>query len=527
MAGDHLHFFNAENGPLGPVAVSDTDAVERLRVLYDDTVRVHEESREHPPTFIVGRRGSGKTALLLSRQFDSDSLNVRLSTSETLNHVHQSILELQGRMLVSVETASKLWAQLLWGPIAVRVAQMPNDRRDPRGHAQRLWQSTKELRAAAAGSVSPDDAVLEALTTLFLDEFHSAGRIVSLDQVASSLEMGGASWSTTQALTRDLIRSRKLEPFVLIDSLENLGDLVDQIQTTLQGLFHLVGRSASKPEQFRIQCCFPSELWPKLTEISSNPTKDFSARLTLQWRKRDLVHVCSTRLAHYLRNYPGEYPEELLESPLLLENFLPLTVVNNSGIEEETIAYVLRHTQLLPRQVLHILNRVLQLAINDRPGRPPLVESRHVVDGVMDVEGLLCGEVFSAHHYRYEAAERVAASLLPTLPFRFTDSEGHRAWNRCGLKHELQEDWVAVRTMLTDIGILGRLVDETDRYINAEFAYTVPGRLTLSHNEEYCLHPLFVREFRSVGINPGTPRREQSPSKPVHPVQTRVDGHDP
>jgi len=520
--------FTAENGPLGPIAVRDTYAIAQLARLYDESVRAHTESLARPPSFIVGRRGSGKTALLLSKEFDPQNLSIRLSTSEALNEVHQTIQVLKSRMLVPVETAAKLWSMLLWGPIAVRIAMLPEDRRDPRGHSRRLWQATRELREASCDSETPDDLVLQALTTRFLEQFNQSGRIVSLDQLATELVIGETPWSTTQTLAREIAKARRLPIFVLVDSLENLGELVDEIQATLQGLFHLVGRHDHRPGQFQIQCCFPSEMWSKVSKISSNPNKDFDARLVLQWSSRDLIHLCSTRLARFLReDYEGRFAEGFLTDPKMLVSFLPPTIINSAGVKELTTLYIFRHTQLLPRQVLHILNRVLQLAINaSEPGEPPKVESAHIVDAVMDTEGLLCGEVFSAHRYRHPLAEDVATALLPALPFRFSEDHGHRAWNQCAMRHEAQLNWVQVRGMLTDLGIMGRYVRETEQYVEAEFVYTAPGRMTLSPNEEYCLHPLFVREFRSSSLP--SPRRDLkgTPQKSVHPIKVQAPRQD-
>ena len=522
MKVSEQELFTAERAPLGPVAVFDTDGTEQLMLLYDEKVKLHLESKDRPPSFIVGRRGSGKTALLLSQEFDPKNLAIRLSTIEALNDVHQCLVELKRTMLVSVETAAKMWSMLLWCPVGVRVAQLPDDRRDPRGHMEALREAVRELVEGSQGSATPDDAVLRAITRRFLEELHRSGPIVSMEEVRAALMLGDLPLSRVQELTREIVKERRLPVAILIDSLENLGDLVDQIEPTLHGLFHLVGRQRGSHSELRIQCCFPSELWPRLSRISSNPTKDFASRLVLQWRTEDLKHVCSSRLAHFLRaNFPGQFSAEYLDDGKLLENMLPLEVTNNSGRDEQTIVYILRHTQLLPRQVLQILNRVMELAIAESPAGPPSVRSQHVVQAVLDTEGLLCSEVFSAHSLRYPHAEEVASALLPELPFRFTEERGHKAWNRCAAKRELQLTWAQVRTMLADIGILGRLVNENEQYLRAEFAYTVPGRWTLAPHEEYCLHPLFVREFRSSGLHSPFSNARSEPQKSVHPIKTQ------
>lgn len=522
MNANEHELFTVEGAPLGPAVVRDTDDTELLKLLYDQSVKIYLDSKDRPPSFIVGRRGSGKTALLLSQEFDPRNLTIRLSTIEALNDVHQCLVELKRAMLVSVETSAKMWSTLLWCPVAVRIARLPDDRRDPRGHMGSLRTAVRDLEEVAQGSLTPDDAVLRAVTRQFLQELRGSGPVVSIDEVAASIRPGGVPLARMQELTKDIIKQRRLPVAILIDSLENLGDLVEQLEPTLHGLFHLVGQQRGSHGEIRIQCCFPSELWPRLSKISSNPTKDFASRLVLQWRTDDLKHMCSSRLAHFLRaNYPDEFDPESLDDSSLLENVLPAEVTNNSGTQEQTMTYILRHTQLLPRQVLQILNRVLELAIVDSPTGPPHVKPRHVVQAVLDMEGVLCSEVFSAHSYRYPLAEEVAQALLPDLPFRFTDDVGHRAWNRCGFRKEVRLGWTHVRTMLADVGILGRLVGETEQYLRAEFAYTVPGRWTLAPHEEYCLHPLFVREFRSSDLHSPFTHTAGPKPKSVHPVKTQ------
>jgi len=66
---------------LGPIAISDRYQLGTLQALYDRRVALHAQSEHTQPTFIVGRRGSGKTALLLSREFDETNLAIRLSTA--------------------------------------------------------------------------------------------------------------------------------------------------------------------------------------------------------------------------------------------------------------------------------------------------------------------------------------------------------------------------------------------------------------------------------------------------------------
>lgn len=506
--------------PLGPTAAK--CGVEFQAELYDDRVKLHMESVRHPPTFIVGRRGSGKTALLLSRELDRESLTIRLSTTEAFSQVNSALSLLDERVVVTVESAAALWDLILWGPIVVQLA-MTKEGRDPPDQQQILWEGTKELRKVSAGARRPDDAVLSVMADMVIEAIITPTGLVTMESLKDSVRMGDHTWRQVRAAASAVLRARRTPVFVLIDSLENVGEHINRLRMTLQGLFHLVGSKKSERAVggFRIQCCFPSELWPALNEMSSNPIKDFAGRMALQWQWKDLLHASSTRLTAFLKQeYPEDYTRMRSDSPVeLFYEFFPSTVVNHQGGTERAVAYILRHTQLLPRQLLLILNEALAQAIADSSGDLPSVSEQHILMAVRKAEGILCPEIFSAHHYRHPDAERIAAALIPYLPFRFTDAELNKSCTMAGIRKSFGYDTTAVRSMFGDIGIIGRFVGATDVYSRAEFSYSVEGRLSLSPFEEFCLHPLFVRQFGSVSLR-GSSAFEPHAHLPVYPEGT-------
>ncbi len=506
--------------PLGPTAAKIGTGVESA--LYDRRVQLHLESERHPPTFIVGRRGSGKTALLLSRELDHDSLTIRLGTTEAFSQVNNGLLYLNERVVVTVESAAELWDLVLWAPIDVQLA-MSKTSRDPRDEQRVLWEGTRELRRIASGSRRPDDAVLSAMVEKVVEAIIDTDGPVTTEHLKDTIRLGDHSLRTIQAAATAVLRSRRTPVFVLIDSLEDVGEHIERLKMTLQGLFHLVGTKKSERAAggYRIQCCFPSELWPSLNEMSSNPIKDFAGRMALQWQWKDLLHATSTRLTAFLeQEYPEDYRRMKSDSALeLFYEFFPDTVASRSGTPERTVAYILRHTQLLPRQLLLILNEALSQAVVDSDPDLPAVTEEHILTAVRKAEGILCPEIFSAHHYRYPDAERIAAALIPYLPFRFSDSELNKACNRAGIRKAFNTDTTAIRTMLGDIGIIGRFVGATETYSKAEFSYSVEGRLSLSPFEEFCLHPLFVRQYGSVSLL-DTTTFTPAAHLPVYPMGT-------
>jgi hypothetical protein len=498
--GSESRFFTRVE-PLGPTAANSGDEFEPE--LYDRRVQLHLESMRHPPTFIVGRRGSGKTALLLSRELDHESLTVRLSTTEAFSQINSALTYLNERVVVTVESAAELWDLILWAPIYVQLA-LSKSTRDPKDEYQIVWQGTKELRRISAGAPTPDDAVLSSMAGKVVEAIIEAGGLATTESLKDVIHLGDHTTRQVQTAAAALLRARRTPVFVLIDSLENVGEHIVRLRMTLQGLFHLVGSKKAERATggYRIQCCFPSELWPSLNEMSSNPIKDFAGRMSLQWQWRDLLHASSTRLTAFLmQEYPKDYERLRSDSALeLFYEFFPDTVVNHQGATERAIAYILRHTQLLPRQLLLILNEALSQAIADSSPKLPSVTEKHILEAVRKAEGILCPEIFSAHHYRHPEAQDIAAALIPYLPFRFNDAQLNKSCTMAGIRKTFGYDTTSVRSMLGDIGIIGKFVGATEVYSKAEFSYSVEGRLSLSPFEEFCLHPLFVRQFGSVSL---------------------------
>lgn len=504
--------------PLGPIGISDSISPAVLRALYDTRVQLHMRSESNPPTFIVGRRGSGKTALLLSRELKPETLSVRLSAQGVFSGMQAAVRRIGQSMILPVEGVAQLWETLLWAPVIARLVRSgPLRKGDPPRAFQLLWEETAAIRRETRGADAPDDDALDFAVLRLIEHVDQAGPVPSLATLRRGFRLAERPWSEVVEAARTVLEARRLPAFVLIDSLEHIGQHVDDIRPVLQGLFHLVGQLGLRTggSQLRIQCCFPSELWPVLDRISANPIKDFSGRMVLRWHWQDLLSVVGMRLRMFLeRHYPAEVKGIAADDhERLLERVLPPSLIGQDGVPENTVAYVLRHTQLLPRQVLYIFNEVLHAAIAKTGGPRPRADD--VLRAVAEAEATLCPEVFSANHFRYPHAHAVARRLIPYLPFRFDDGYLHRMFNQAGVRKECGLDYVQAREMLTDVGILGRFVGETERYLRAEFAYSAEGQMILSPDEEYCLHPMFVRQYNARDALPSVPG-----AKPVYPSGT-------
>ena len=84
---------------------------------------------------------------------------------------------------------------------------------------------------------------------------------------------------------------------------------------------------------------------------------------------------------------------------------------------------------------------------------------------------------------------------MPFLSFRFRDGDLHAVYNRHGKSIPYATDYEDFRTILVGIGAVGRVLKETDRYIEGAFAYSSNSNINIQGNELLCVHPAFSNVF--------------------------------
>jgi hypothetical protein len=180
--------------------------------------------------------------------------------------------------------------------------------------------------------------------------------------------------------------------------------------------------------------------------------------------------------------------------------------------------YLLRHTQLLPRHLLMYLNRICDRAKLQDKVNAPVVTATDLVSGVRQTEVKLVHELFGAYKPIHPCAREVCEACLPELPQSFSQGALHQIYNRHGKAKMHGADLAEFRKMLVEIGAIGKCVAQTERYLEAEFEYTLPNQLPIGSREELCLHPMFMRVFNGI--------REEGPGPVVLPRGSRVTDED-
>jgi hypothetical protein len=310
-----------------------------------------------------------------------------------------------------------------------------------------------------------------------------------------------------------------------MDSLDDFQLDMDSVSRSLQGLLKLVGSMNKPRDVVDIRFCLPAEIYHRFIKISSNPNKDFRRALKLQWTAGELVLLGAQRLMFYLALYHPAFLKTILPLDLtkrsdalrLFQAVFPERITNQAGVQEETMSYILRHTQLLPRHFLMLLNSIFKNLNGADKTTPFPISGDRIINGVRQVEEFMVGEIFVAFNPTYPTAEETCRRCLPELGHKFSMGDLHRVFTRHGKAVFGSDNLFDFQRMLLEIGAIGRVLKgkETDLYIKGSFEYTVSHEMSLGQEDELCVHPLFSGIFRGSGQE-----------RPVYPYGSVLEDED-
>ena len=508
--------------PFGPIDADKITDKSMFEAFFQKDNRIYQEVLKRP-TLIIGRRGSGKTSFMRSVILDpSYTIILELKAHNLFRSILTSIDQLSTGS-VFVEEVSELWEVLFWlGLMNEMVKKAP---------------STDLLTARRYLASIPIDTTKNIYT--IIKEFLGILKKQKGDKTIGVLA-GLADYITFEDINFDEVReeclkylyNRQWKAIILIDTLEEMKIEEEKMAYAISGLLRCQSlfRSAGDPTHIRV--CLPAEIYHKALRLSSNPNKDFQRKIILHWHAGELLKLACQRYALFLGLHEPKAYKELSHLDLnkrsdaqtFWQAIFPISVKNRLGEYESTLAYILRHTQLLPRHFLLYLNEIARNNFANG-GKPLNFSTKSVTDGVFSTEEVICHEIFSAFRYTHPSTEEVCKRCIQKLPRYFKRGDLHRAFNISGVKGLPGiYDYFEFERLMIETGLIGRRIAQESsgsRYISALYEYTVQQQLNVNDEDMLCLHPVVTEVFAAL------PQESESGKKfMIYPYGSDVDTED-
>jgi hypothetical protein len=498
--------FLTPQNPLGPFRHERIirRAEDEKSTLLLSQVDLFDEVLARGSPLIMGRRGSGKTAIvnaLLAASGNHDYFSGRRNRggdskdfyafvnswdhlAEMVEKVGNDIRHSMGDdtdwSAVLAETAARHWSGRFWQEIFRQVYYQSRQGDDPRDLSSQLRSVIKYFTGA---DFLPRSAALNS------ENIHEATRKLR-KEVLEYLQRENASC------------------YIVIDSLEEYPVQSPMFRKVLAGFLKCVNEFADDNPRCKIICCIPEEIEPILREYSSNKIKDLTTAASvsrLRWRPFDLLRIVAERYRRFLllqisddldfiSEIRGLKLSTRSELGKFFEMVMPKYIVNRFGQKEDSLAYIVRHSQLLPREFILIFSRAI-VNSHAQKGSWRYIEPEVIVNSVEEQEPELVDQVMGPYGSLYPALIREAKAVVSELRPIFKKSDMDRLGGRLetAARHELYSSpW----EVLYEMGVIGYLEDHDLAqkhafYEYGRFQYNSKSGISFAKDRRYCIHPIF------------------------------------
>lgn len=504
MPGDLLHEIQEQtldsekDGLTDLEPFGEADCESELKVMgsseyskyYFDHTRFNREALSPKVFLIIGRRGAGKTAL--SQFFSFQQLMPNVTTIEVDEPaVFQQLMSKMAESAASTREVAiprlvKIWEFVIWSTIFWQLQD-----KDPRIKAAVLFTERTDQVSTFIRQV------LKFLVSKFLE---------ADNDLADELEdfISNDRIQRAKKAVLEVVKGNKV--IIALDTMENYAVRDESMMRSMGALIQCASRFSRNYARHGIylKVFIMAEIFPHLKEeVSLNPLKFIHDEIYLQWRPKDLMRLISWRYDRYLKQNNLLIPaigkvDWDNHHDVLKEKWEPYwgkKLKNRQGIIEETFPYVLRHTQLRPRQLIVLCNSI---ARHSQDGDTfPKFEPDNIIEGIQRAEKRLAEEVMNSYSSVYPGAARIAEALSG-LPLIFKGNElDKRAPQTASQWPAGEYSSYAFRQFVSELGIVGRVrnVSEKTGIVEADFEYAGESRISLLVNDQCVIHPMFYKKL--------------------------------
>ncbi|NEQ40401.1 MAG: hypothetical protein F6K40_30880 [Okeania sp. SIO3I5] len=480
-----------------------------LRYVYTEC-QAFSEAIDPIYRIIMGRKGSGKSALIKRICLGNEyHFKVRCQKHELINWIKNSIPVSESEN-VPIESYLDECKYFYWLLIFAEILKNnPN------------LKSVKSFLNHASPS---DKGFLGGVQEWAKANLNSKSITVSVTAglITAFVKRDGSTFEKAKEEAIAFLNDKKL--VILIDNLEHYL-FKTQHQRNIFAALLLSAVDFGDTNNIVVKCFLPSENYTQLEKYSVNWGKISQRIIVLRWTAKELLIMLCKRLGF------GLYKEGLIDRSDLSEfdnldqalcfwnRYFSAKVFNEAfGINEPVVFYILRHTQLTPRQSIQLCNSIVKQASGIFPNKP--IPSEKIRLGVKNFEEQLCKEVFSAFKDTYPNAEEFCREYLRELAMSFRiatiKADVYEKISNTDKYKIYREDSSFLECMLFELGIIGveKSIESPllEIYNLTQFEPNQDDRLNPNKNSNLFVHPMFIHKINFM-------RDKEACSKPICPIQ--------
>jgi hypothetical protein len=452
---------------------------------------------------IVGRRGAGKSSLIEYFSFYNKRKHTR-SIDVSDPEIYQVVLEKVARLLQEnsdfpAPKIKVLWEYVIWALIFKEYS----DKED-------IIRAADLLDYRDENKTTPSRIILKVIQSI-VARFTGINKN-EIEEIMDDIKTKISSEVFEKAKSRVLEYSRSQEAIIAIDSIEDYPVSNSAMMNSIASLIEFASEFNIQycPHGLNLKVFVSAEVFPHLiTSVISNPLKFVQDPLFLHWRPKDLLRFICWRWYIFLKDTKQivddlaidfDKPQQTMDT--LWTPYFGSMITNGAGFEEPSFPYILRHTQLRPRQLVIICNKLFNISRNSNGMQQ--ITSEAIREAISSCEFDLANEIINAYKKIYENADRILDALTG-LPMVFKGKDLDRVAKRTVSQwHNQDYSSYNFRAIVAELGIVGKIrhFDTRSGVIAADFEFCQRGRLSITESDDCVFHPLFFKKFNVQKIIP-------------------------
>ena len=193
------------------------------------------------------------------------------------------------------------------------------------------------------------------------------------------------------------------------------------------------------------------------------------------------------------RNVDWDDFDEILEK--MWYPYFGKKIINLRGMQEDSFPYILRHTQMRPRQLVILCNDIARETL--RAGKYLSFKSIQINQVISQGEYDLADEVLNSYDLIYPRVSDIVMALTNapmTFKGSFLDQVAKKTSDVWAEGYSLS----SFRRLVAELGIVGKVRKKSSEagIIEADFEYAMPDRLVITNDDECAIHPMFYSKLR-------------------------------
>ncbi|MBU5612659.1 P-loop ATPase, Sll1717 family [Geomonas azotofigens] len=486
----------------------------------------YEKALSPATNYICGRRGTGKSAIVL--RLMSDKRFKYHDEVKGHEFYQQLLIELKSQN--AAEINKRFFFQRVWKHLILVAAMnaIVKDMKDTdfAGQLSPIYEYLKANRYFNKRPLTLWQKII-ASTSSFIRKYRGKSDLSNMVLTYLTELLESNQFIDAEAALKAHL-SKESKCLVVVDTIMDQFERDEVFVACVEGLLMAVLELTCKKysEFLQIKCCIPGELYNHIHLYEQSKIRDHVVELT--WKPKDLIRLLSKRYYYYLLlskqitqlEFDGiSWKSYNCVKEKVWDKYIPKNITNGRNIDEPTHVYIMRHSQHTPRELISIFNNIMsENEINERKGF-----SRSIITGIHETIGNTVRELIISNQFLIPNLEQIMdvsfsgkTKIMSAGEIRKALGHSKSFW-KVDAGDPFTED-ILVKHLIS-IGFLGVVVGEdieNKHVIKCKFSYMAPDALSMGRDTQYAIHPIFYDRFNILPVA----------GKVVYPIRQYADRWD-